>query len=117
MARQGDNYYLVVNDTVTEDSGAYSAAAANMEGESKSYGRLNVSHQIGSSEASAGRSMMRSIEVEDVSISRSGSAGVPPEFRKLFYDKQVKLGDTVRLETIVFGSPKPKVNLFICLIF
>ena len=108
MARQGDNYYLVITDTVTEDSGIYMTTAQNNDGEAKSYGRLAVNQQQTVSSSNAGdeeeeRSTARSISVEN----RSGQ---PPEFKKLFYDKHVKLGECVRLDAVVVGAPKPKVN-------
>jgi len=34
----------------------------------------------------------------------------PPEFLKLFQDKEVRPGDAVTLECTIVGSPKPKVS-------
>ena len=85
MARQGDNYYLVLTDTVNEDSGVVMANAANNSGEARSYSRLAVS-------------------------SNEGGNGQPPEFKKLFYDKHVQQGESLRLDAVILGSPKPKVK-------
>jgi hypothetical protein len=82
MARQGDDYYLVLTDTVTDDSGVVMANAANSSGEAKSYSKLSV---------------------------ESGS-GQPPEFKKLFYDRHVQPGDSLRLDAVILGAPKPKVK-------
>ena len=103
MARQGDNYYLVITDTVEEDSGIIMANAANDDGEAKSYGRLTISQQAASSEDAS--STTRQMNVEHV----GGSKGQPPEFKKLFYDKHVGAGEDVRLDAVILGSPKPKV--------
>jgi hypothetical protein len=107
MARQGDNYYLVITDTVQEDSGIYMASATNTDGEAKSYGRLTVNQQVSSSDVD---STVKSINVETTSVTGSSSkSGQPPSFKKLFYDQYAKLGDNLRLEAIILGSPKPKV--------
>ena len=117
MARQGDNYYLVITDTVTEDAGIIMANASNSDGEAKSYGRLVVNQQSTSvgdastSSTSGEVSTIRQMNVEHVTTS-AGNKGQPPEFKKLFYDKQVILGDDIRLEAVILGSPKPKVTIF-----
>lgn len=117
MARQGDNHYLVMNEAQPEDSGIYMANAANSEGEAKSYSRLNV--RSSSSEAAGATSStsvvpaVRSINVENVPTSPtiSGRPGAQaPEFKKLFYDQRVQLGESVRLDTVILGSPKPKIK-------
>lgn len=124
MARQGDNYYLVVTDTVTQDSGIYMATASNSDGEAKSYGRLTVNQQVSSSNNGEDQqSTIRTINVENVQSSGSAAAsssssttirsGQPPEFKKLFHDKHAKPGETIRLDAVVLGSPKPKVSLII----
>ena len=107
MARQGDNYYLVISDSVTEDSGVYMSSATNSSGEAKSYGRLTVSQQMTTSDGTTSRSV--NVDSSSGGIRPVGS-GQPPEFRKLFYDCNAKLGDSIRLDTTVLGSPKPKVN-------
>lgn len=112
MARQGDYNYLVINESVTEDSGVYVANASNSDGEAKSYSKLSVQQkqQTSSNNETTG-STLRSINVE--SVSAGSGTGRPnaqaPEFKKLFYDTNVSLGENVRLETIILGSPKPKV--------
>jgi len=106
MARQGDNYYLVITDTVDEDSGIIMANAANDDGEAKSYGRLTVNQQTASSNAAS------ELNVEHASSVVSSSKGQPPEFKKLFYDKHVMEGDDIRLDAVILGSPKPKVKFF-----
>jgi hypothetical protein len=83
MARQGDDYYLVLTDTGTEDSGLVTAAAANSSGEAKSHSKLAV---------------------------ESSGAQHPPEFKKLFYDHHVQPGDNLRLDAVILGSPKPRVK-------
>ena len=109
MARQGDNYYLVITDTVTEDSGIIMANASNSDGEAKSYGRLAVNQQVATASDSTGEvTTMRQMNVEHVA-STNGNKGQPPEFKKLFYDKHVILGEDVRLDAVILGSPKPKV--------
>jgi hypothetical protein len=112
MARQGDNYYLVITDTVDEDSGIIMANAANDDGEAKSYGRLTVNQQTASSNAASeeASSTIRQLNVEHASNVVSSSKGQPPEFKKLFYDKHVMEGDDIRLDAVILGSPKPKVK-------
>lgn len=113
MARQGDNHYLVMNEASAEDSGIYMANAANTEGEAKSYSRLSVRKQS-SDGAVATPSTVRSINVENVPVPSSPGGGRPgacaPEFKKLFYDQRVRLGDSLRLDAVIMGSPKPKVK-------
>lgn len=107
MARQGDNYYLVITDAVQEDSGIYMASATNADGEAKSYGRLTVNEQVSSSD---GDSIVKSINIETVNGNGvNAKSGHPPSFKKLFYDQYVKRGDNLRLEAVILGSPKPKV--------
>ena len=101
MARQKDNYYLVITESNTSDSGTYMAEASNTQGKTKSYGRLAVSSSDGQE--------TKSYIMETESVSQKGGSGTPPEFKKLFYDKYAKLGDTVRLDAVVVGSPKPRV--------
>ena len=105
MARQGDDYYLVITDTVTEDSGIYMATANNGNGEAKSYGRLAVTQQVTDQDGTT----IKSINVENVS--KPSGSGQPPEFKKLFYDKEVKFGENFRLDATIMGSPKPRVSL------
>ena len=103
MARQGDNYYLVLTDSVTEDSGDVMANAANSNGEAKSYSRLSVKQK------SAGEAPTAIVGPA------ASSAGQPPEFKKLFYDKHVQPGENLRLDAVILGSPKPKVSVLDCL--
>jgi hypothetical protein len=105
MARQGDNYYLVITDTVQEDSGIYVANATSGDNEAKSYGRLTVNEQVSSSD---GDTTVKQINVE---TSAGGRGNQPPTFKKLFYDQYAKLGDNLRLDAVILGSPKPKVSL------
>ncbi len=97
MARQGDNSYLVLTDSVNEDSGVYMANASNAHGESKSYGRLTVQEQT-------------VVEKRSTSGGSPKKGGQPPEFKKLFYDKHVQAGETVRIDSVIIGSPKPRVK-------
>ena len=114
MARQGDNHYLVMNEATEEDAGIYMANAANSEGEAKSYSRLNVRSSSSESGSGGGQaivpSTVRPINVENVP-SPSGRPGAQaPEFKKLFYDQRVQLSESLRLDTIILGSPKPKIK-------
>lgn len=113
MARQGDNFYLVIQDTVADDSGVFMANAANNEGQAKSYSRLSVTKQTTSSSSStANDGTVRQLNIENLT-SPGGTrlSGQPPEFKKLFYDKHVKIGESLRIDTVIMGSPKPKVTL------
>ena len=162
MARQKDNFYLVITESSTSDSGMYMVEGTNEFGASKSYGRMAVSSsttsadgtiinskivestsknggnnlimevddlnmasisglysQLPASIASASTSDFQmtqtssgSNQVKMITHTKSGQSGQPPEFKKLFYDKFVKLGESIRLETVVVGSPKPKVCFF-----
>ena len=80
------------------------ASAANNEGEAKSYGRLTVNQSSSSSDGSnserSGTTTIRTVK----------TTGQPPEFKKLFYDRQVNIGENIRLEACVVGAPKPKVS-------
>jgi hypothetical protein len=105
MARQGDNHYLVMNEATTDDSGIYMANAANSEGEAKSYSRLNVRSGDGTVATTT-----QSLQQQVVPSSPGGSRHKAPEFKKLFYDQRVAPGDSLRLDTIILGSPKPKVK-------
>ncbi len=116
MARQGDNYYLVVSDTVTEDSGVFVAGAAGQEdgsgGEAKSYGRLTVNQQVASSsdgDSSTVKTVESSTTTSNFKPTTTGG-GQPPTFKKVFNDQYAKVGDNLRLDTVILGSPKPKVN-------
>lgn len=107
MARQGDNFYLVITDTVTDDSGIFMANANNSSGDAKSYSRLAVTKQQTSS---SDGSTFKQVQVENSSSSGGKlSSGQPPEFKKLFYNKHVKIGDDLRIDAVILGSPKPKV--------
>ena len=108
MARQGDNSYLVLTDTVNQDSGVYMASASNGFGESKSYGRLTVHEH--SSEGSSSKTSV--VEKRSTSGGSPKKGGQPPEFKKLFYDRHVQSGESVRIDSVITGSPKPRVNSF-----
>lgn len=85
------------------------ASAANNEGEAKSYGRLTVNQSSSSSDG--GNSERSGTTIKTVETTHIKTSGQPPEFKKLFYDKQVSLGENIRLEACVVGAPKPKVSL------
>ena len=85
------------------------ASAANNEGEAKSYGRLAV-HQSSSSSDAGNSERSGTTTIKTVETTHIKSSGQPPEFKKLFYDKQVSLGENIRLEACVVGAPKPKVR-------
>jgi len=109
MARQGDNSYLVLTDTTAADSGSYMASASNGFGESKSYGRLTVHEQTTTSQGTSSQSTV--VEKRSTSAG-SPRKGQPPEFKKLFYDKHVQAGETVRIDSVIIGSPKPRIKWF-----
>jgi hypothetical protein len=106
MARQKDNYYLVITESSSvTDSGVYTTEATSAFGASQSFGRLTV-NAASESQAITNNNNNNSIVNESSSITKSGQ---PPEFKKLFYDAFVKLGDVSRLDIVVIGSPKPRV--------
>jgi hypothetical protein len=112
MARQGDNNYLVISDSASEDSANYTANASNKVGNSKSNGRLSVDGGSNSAFRTVNSTeKVTSSSSSSTSVSKRGTSGQPPEFKKLFYDRQVNIGDNVRLDTVITGSPKPKVSL------
>lgn len=104
MASQEDNSYLVISDTVNQDSGIYMATATNSNGEAKSYGRLTVNEQTITTE---GSQVHASSSSSTTTVNKIG--GQVPEFKKLFSDRQVTPGEDVRLDAVITGSPKPKV--------
>ena len=104
MARQGDDYYLVISDSVSEDSGIIQAQAQNTHGEAKSYGRLTVAQQSKQSSESASSHSIT------VTQQKQTAHGQPPEFKKLFYNKHVRIGEDLRIEAVITGSPKPKIK-------
>ena len=112
MARQTDNYYLVITEsTSVTDSGVYTSEATSAYGASSSVGNLIVN----ASEASA-HVIASGNANEHGSSSIVKSSGQPPEFKKLFYDAFVQLGDVARLDAVIIGSPKPRVYTFILLV-
>ena len=101
MARQGDDYYLVVTESLSEDSGIIQAQASNTYGETSSYGRLTVSQS----------KQPQELQSHSVSVTQTKSAaGHAPEFKKLFYNKHVRIGEDLRIEAVIAGSPRPKVK-------
>jgi hypothetical protein len=103
----------------------YMSEATNAYGVSNSYGHLEVvSNTVTTTTASQsyvvddGSSDFQVIGTSEVKKIQGSKSGHPPEFKKLFYDLHVNLGDNVRLDTIILGSPKPKVSFkMICEIF
>jgi hypothetical protein len=109
MASQEDNSYLVISDATNQDSGVYTASATNTNGEAKSYGRLTVSEQTITSDGHNVTSSSSSTTTTTAASNKIG--GQPPEFKKLFLDRHVTPGEDVRLDAVITGSPKPKVNI------
>jgi hypothetical protein len=106
MARQTDNYYLVIQEsTIVDDSGQYTTEASSAYGASKTIGNLTVTAAESSSHTT------NSGNTHESSSSIVKSSGKAPEFKKLFYDAFVLLGEVTRLETTIIGSPKPRVIL------
>ena len=112
MARQGDNSYLVLTDTDNDNSGVYMASAFNNFGETKSYGRLTVSESTTVNGVTNSSSSM--VEKRSVSGGSPRKGGQPPEFKKLFYDRHVTPGESVRIDAVITGSPKPRVSSLFC---
>jgi hypothetical protein len=94
--------------------------ATNTYGVSNSYGHLEVvsstvtttsatkSYVVDDGASTSDFQVLNTSE-EKIKKLKGGKSGQPPEFKKLFYDKHVNLGDNLRLDTIIVGSPKPKV--------
>jgi hypothetical protein len=117
MARQGDsdynNYNLVLSDANDEDTGVYEVSASNSHGESKSYSKLSVQKSVTSSSSTTnGETFSESSSQTTVSNNNRPISGQPPEFKKLLNDVQASLGDNIRLDAIILGSPKPRVSVF-----
>lgn len=75
------------------------ADASNNYGEAKSYSKLGVS-----------RSMSGEDSGDNTKTVVAVGGGQPPEFKKLFYDKHVRPGESLRVDAVILGSPKPKVK-------
>ena len=110
MASQEDNSYLVISDATNPDAGVYTASATNTNGEAKSYGRLTVTEQTITSDGHNVTTSSSSPTTTTAAPNKIG--GQPPEFKKLFVDRHVAPGEDVRLDAVITGSPKPKVNIF-----
>ena len=109
MSKQKDNYYLVINESSVSDSGVYMAEAQSAYGNARTYGRLNVSHQDMLSDQQVPKTL--TMESESTLVTNYLSANdQPPEFKKFTYDKFVKLGETLKFEAVITGSPKPNVK-------
>jgi hypothetical protein len=98
--------------------------ATNTYGVSNSYGHLEVvSSTVTTTTATKsyvvddGNSDFQVVSTSEEKVKKiqGGKSGQPPEFKKLFYDRHVNLGENLRLDTIIMGSPKPKVCLKILL--
>jgi hypothetical protein len=106
MAREKDNYYMHIKESTVSDSGVYMAEAQSSYGtSSRSYGRLDVT------EEDLGPKTLTMESESTIVTNFLSSDEQPPEFKKFTYDKFVKLGETLKFEAIITGSPKPKVSL------
>lgn len=95
-----DVHNLTIPEVFVEDGGNYMVKATNKVGEAKCYAKLTV-------KPIAPQEVMKSVEMRRTTTEITHS---PPEFLRLFQDKVVRPGDSVTLDCVIVGSPKPKVG-------
>lgn len=95
-----DVHNLTIPEVFVEDGGNYMVKATNKVGEAKCYAKLTV-------KPTAPQEVMKSVEMRRTTTEITHS---PPEFMRLFQDKVVRPGDSVTLDCVIVGSPKPKVG-------
>lgn len=101
MTSFADVHNLTIPEVFAEDGGNYMVKATNKAGEAKCYAKLTI-------KVLPQQEVMRSTEVRRTKTEVTHS---PPEFLKLFQDKVVQPGDSVTLDCVIVGSPKPKVGV------
>ena len=101
MTAFADVHNLTIPEVFVEDGGNYMVKATNKVGEAKCYAKLSV-------RPTAPQELMKTTETRKTTTEITHS---PPEFLRLFQDKVVRPGDSVTLDCVIVGSPKPKVTM------
>lgn len=99
MTAFADVHNLTIPEVFVEDGGNYMVKATNKVGEAKCYAKLSV-------RPAPPQEVMKTVETRRTTTEITHS---PPEFLRLFQDKVVRPGDSVTLDCVIVGSPKPKV--------
>ena len=104
MTAFADVHNLTIPEVFVEDGGHYMVKATNKAGEAKCYSKLSVRPALPVDEAM----MTKTVETRRTLAEMTHS---PPEFVRLFQDKVVRPGDSLTMDCVITGSPKPKVSL------
>ncbi|XP_013393635.1 titin [Lingula anatina] len=103
ITANGELHTLTIPEVFKEDAGSFAAVATNEGGEAKSYAKLHVKESYDTTTTTT----VKTTRVETKEVKHS-----PPEFKMLFKDVHVRLGESVKFECVIAGSPKPKVTWF-----
>lgn len=99
---RGDRCSLFIQEAYPEDSGIYSCKAINLAGEASSSCKLTIESHNESDPSR--RSAATAPKILD---------GFAPRFEKLLCDVLANEGETIELECIVIGEPKPAIKWFL----
>ncbi|XP_055314990.1 muscle M-line assembly protein unc-89 isoform X2 [Sitodiplosis mosellana] len=100
---RGDRCSLFIQEAMAEDAGEYRVVALNLAGEASSMCKLSI------------ESSNKKVD----SVKNSASAvnatvdGFAPKFEKLLSDILANEGETVELDCVVVGEPKPAIKWFL----
>ncbi|XP_074642495.1 uncharacterized protein LOC141899810 [Tubulanus polymorphus] len=121
ITADGEIQTLTIPEVFAEDAGTFMVRAINPAGEAKCYAKLMVEAASPEDLSRKPVKTMTFVPREEpqrfapspvrVSLTREVSH-YPPEFKELFRDQTVPLGDPVRFACVIYGNPKPKVTWY-----
>lgn len=103
---RGDRCSLFIQEAYPEDAGEYKVVALNLAGEASSTCRLSIESPNKKIDSVKHNANATNATVDTID-------GFAPKFEKLLSDILANEGETVELDCVVMGEPKPTIKWFL----
>merc|ERR1711970_1001568 len=104
--------FVKINNVKMEDKGTYEVIAKNREGEAANTLTLNVTAKAGKKEEPKKKEEVKKKEEPQKKEEPKKPAAEPPVIVKGLTPTVCKVGDSVNLETVITGNPKPTLKWY-----